>query len=105
MTTEFNENIAYKKSIDFAKSHYENFPVISLFLKKEIRKDIAVVYQFARQADDIADELKITAEERLQLLEKYENNLKDCLNDSYTTQFWFIVSILIKKNNLTTDNF
>ncbi|MBN2572602.1 MAG: squalene/phytoene synthase family protein, partial [Ignavibacteriales bacterium] len=75
MTAKFNENIAYKKSINFTKSHYENFPVISLFLKKEIRKDIAVVYQFARQADDIADELKIDASDRLELLEKYENNL------------------------------
>jgi len=45
----------YKEALRFTKSRYENFPVVSLFIPKELRKHIAVVYQFARQADDIAE--------------------------------------------------
>ena len=53
----------YNKAIHFTKSHYENFPVISFFIKKELRKHVAVIYQFARQADDIADEGNNSEEE------------------------------------------
>ncbi len=48
--------IYYNKALHFTKSHYENFPVLSFFIKKDLQKHIAAVYQFARQADDIADE-------------------------------------------------
>lgn len=36
--------------------HYENFPVASFVLPARLRAPIAVIYAFAREADDIADE-------------------------------------------------
>jgi squalene synthase HpnC len=36
--------------------HYEDFPVASILLPKELRAPIDVIYQVARTADDIADE-------------------------------------------------
>jgi len=36
----------YKESIEFAKAHYENFPVVSFLIKKDLRKHIAVIYRF-----------------------------------------------------------
>ena len=36
--------------------HYENFPVASLLLPRELREPVGVIYRFARTADDIADE-------------------------------------------------
>ena len=36
--------------------HYENFPVASILLPKELRAPVGVIYQVARTADDIADE-------------------------------------------------
>jgi len=40
-----------------AESHYENFPVASGLLPKSTRLPIAVIYAFARTADDFADEI------------------------------------------------
>ncbi len=39
-----------------AVGHYENFPVASLLLPATLRRPIAVIYRFARSADDLADE-------------------------------------------------
>jgi phytoene synthase len=39
-----------------AVGHYENFPVASLLLPARLRAPIAVIYRFARSADDLADE-------------------------------------------------
>ena len=36
--------------------HYENFPVASLLLPRELRHPVGVIYRFARTADDFADE-------------------------------------------------
>jgi len=36
--------------------HYENFPVASLLLPRELREPVGVSYRFARMADDFADE-------------------------------------------------
>jgi phytoene synthase len=47
---------AYRRCLELASQHYENFPVASLFLPKESRPHIAALYAFARTADDFADE-------------------------------------------------
>ncbi len=62
-------------SLALSQSHYENFPVASWFLPKALREPIAVIYQFARQADDFADEGDLTVEERLALLNAFEDDL------------------------------
>jgi squalene synthase HpnC len=38
------------------RSHYENFPVASLFIPRDKRPYVCAVYAFARTADDFADE-------------------------------------------------
>jgi squalene synthase HpnC len=47
---------AYAACEALARSHYENFPVASMLLPKQMRPHVAAVYAFARRADDIADE-------------------------------------------------
>jgi len=78
---------------DFLRSvdHYENFPVASFLLPKSIRKPIIDVYNFARLADDIADEGNNSSEERLRLLKIFENVLK---NENISSNF----NTLIEKN-------
>jgi len=100
-----NLNTFYQDAINFTKSHYENFPVISFLIKKELRKHTAVVYQFARQADDIADEGNRLQNERIKLLNEYENNLKNCLTGKAKTGFWFALNNTIKEKHLTAENF
>lgn len=96
---------AYLKAQEFTKAHYENFPVISFILPKNLRKHIAVVYQFARQADDIADEGTEPPERKLAELEEYRNKFKDCLEKKYADEFWFALSNTISTKNLTPENF
>lgn len=40
-----------------ARSHYENFSVVSVLLPKHLRQDFANVYAFCRTADDLGDEI------------------------------------------------
>ncbi len=96
---------AYHEALKFTKTHYENFPVASLFIPKDLRKHIAVVYQFARQADDIADEGIENEELRIENLELYKNQLSDSLNGKYDSPFWTAFHNTILQFNLTQKNF
>ena len=58
-----------------ASQHYENFPVASFALPKDLRYPIALIYHFARCADDFADEDNHTQAERLALLQGYVDEL------------------------------
>lgn len=52
--------------------HYENFPVASFLLPKKLRRPIAHIYHFARNADDFADEGDAPAAVRLVQLQGYK---------------------------------
>lgn len=58
-----------------AVDHYENFPVASLLLPRELRTAVRDIYRFARTADDIADEGQATAQERLADLAEFRRGL------------------------------
>jgi len=80
-----------------AQNHYENFPVASRFLKKELRYPFSAVYAFARSADDFADEGDLSAQQRLTLLDDFDtelitikNSLQNNLNEYETNNPVFI---------------
>lgn len=50
-----DEAVAYCRAL--ARTHGENFPVLSTLVPARLRDDFAVVYSFCRWADDLADEL------------------------------------------------
>lgn len=95
----------YNKALQFAKSHYENFPVISLFIKKDIQKHIAIIYQFARQADDIADEGIMSQDERITRLNNFEAELKKSLSKNFSGGFWKALNLTIEQYKLDPENF
>ena len=66
---------AYAHCQDLARRHYENFPVASRFLPARLRRPVAAIYAFARQADDIADEGALPAAERHARLSDYRARL------------------------------
>ncbi len=101
----FDLKKCYKEAENLAARHYENFPVISYFLPKKFRSHVAVIYQFARTADDFADEGKLTAEERIHLLDEFENDFKNCKKNIFKNGFWFVLNDTIEKFNLSRDNF
>jgi len=80
-----------------AQSHYENFPVGSFLLSKELRKPIHLVYAFARVADDIADEGDASKETRLTLLDEWENQLKRALARQKSDNFFRELAGMIAK--------
>jgi squalene synthase HpnC len=55
--------------------HYENFPVASILLPSHLRRPIELIYQFARSADDFADEGNVPIAERLANLSAYAHEL------------------------------
>lgn len=56
--------------------HYENFPVASLLLPPRFRPPIALIYRFAREADDFADEGDAPGPVRLGQLERFRDQLR-----------------------------
>ncbi len=59
-----------------AVAHYENFPVASWLCPPRLRPPIAAIYHFARTADDIADEGDAPAQQRLDDLAAYRQDLQ-----------------------------
>jgi len=58
-----------------AVNHYENFPVASALLPERLRRPVELIYSFARQADDFADEGDLPPEQRLQNLAEFSREL------------------------------
>lgn len=57
-----------------ARSHYENFTVVSFLLPKKFRVPFFTVYAYCRWADDLGDELG-SANRSLELLDWWESEL------------------------------
>ncbi len=77
-TRSYSLDEAFKYCASVTNTHYENFPVASLFLPEEKRPYIQAVYAFSRLADDMADEGNLTEAERLTRLEAWEEQLRRC---------------------------
>lgn len=69
-------------------THYENFPVASWLCPAHLRQPIAAIYAFARAADDIADEGQASAQERLQTLRSYRQELYSVAEGAAPQNTW-----------------
>ena len=86
-STEAELASAYASCARLARAHYENFPVASWMLPRQMRPHIAAIYMFARIADDFADEGAVEPEERLQRLDAWRRRLRHSL--SGVSDGWF----------------
>ena len=94
------------QSQSLASRHYENFPVASVFLPRHLRAPIALIYSFARQADDFADEGDLSIEERLALLDEFREQLD--LLQAYIKpkrEFFLVLGKMIRSNKLPLSPF
>ena len=97
---------AYCHCQSIARQHYENFPVASLLLQKNLRKHVAAIYAFARQADDLADEGEMPAAQRITALDNTINTLYACLDGMPATNpVDLAISHTIKTFNLPVSLF
>ena len=93
-------------SLALASQHYENFPVASALLPMRLRKPIGLIYSFARQADDFADEGDLAPEQRLALLDGFRQELNR-IRDGQTPQTAFFVTLaqMIAEHHLPLEPF
>jgi squalene synthase HpnC len=88
-----------------ARSHYENFPVASWFVPKEIRKYIWAIYAFARIADDYADEPGYTLAERMDNLFQWEQYLDECYNGNPTHRVFAALADTVERFQIPVELF
>jgi squalene synthase HpnC len=98
-------SFSYNSALDFAKKHYENFPVVSLLIPRELRKHVAIIYWFARTADDFADEGNLSDDEKLQQLNDFENSLHNLLIGNFKSPFEEALHQTFVQKNLTPQLF
>lgn len=84
-----------------AVEHYENFPVASILLPRRLRRAVEVIYYFARQADDIADEGDLPDAERLARLDEFRAGLRRIENgEKPQTPLFEALAGVVEKFNL-----
>jgi squalene synthase HpnC len=88
-----------------ARNHYENFPVASSFLPKEIRKYVWTIYAFARIADDYADEPGFTLAERMDNLNQWEQCLDECYNGNPTHRVFAALAETVERFQIPIELF
>jgi squalene synthase HpnC len=71
-----------------AVDHYENFPVASWLCPPALRPPIAAIYWFARTADDLADEGDAPAQQRLDDLRAFRDDLRACAEGAAPSDRW-----------------
>ncbi len=100
-----NSLAGYREARGIAAAHYENFPVVSLFIKKDLRDDVAIIYWFARTADDIADEGTADAARRIEYLDRFAERLQNGIHGNYLTDLDAALAETIHKHSLDPENF
>ena len=105
MQTSEQTKQAYAQCQAIANEHYENFPTASLLLKKELRAAIAVIYAFARAADDFADEGDFTQAQRLQKLDDWEYQLDLCLEGKSENPIFIALADVMQAHQLPVQLF
>ena len=72
-----------------AVDHYENFPVASILMPQRFQRPVALIYRFAREADDFADEGDLQPAERLALLDSFNHELDRVESGQSPRVAWF----------------
>lgn len=105
MSSSRNELHELSQSINLATDHYENFPVASFLFPKKLRQDVALIYRFARTADDIADEGNEPVEIKLEKLKKFRGDFLDSLKENYSNNYWKLLHNSIINRTLNPEHF
>ena len=97
------EQLDYERAIDYtrrlAKTHYENFAVVSWLLPRRLRDDFRSVYSFCRWADDLSDETG-DPQESVQLLNWWRRELDACYEGRPRHPVFVALGPTIEKHNI-----
>jgi len=100
-----NKSILNNVELGKFSKHYENFPVVSFLIPHNKKNVIRLIYWFARTADDFADEGNISPEQRMILLNEFENEFLVSLKNQSKIIYLNLLSKEIKLNNLDSNLF
>lgn len=95
-----DEAYAYCRKI--ALGHYENFPVASWLLPRELRAPIYAIYAYCRGVDDIGDE---AGGDRLALLDAWEAELRRACAGRATDPRFVALYDVIRRFDIPTEPF
>jgi len=87
-----------------ARSHYENFSVVSVLLPRRLRQDFCNVYAFCRTADDLGDEIP-DPESATQELEHLRELTRQCFTGQSETTLFAALSSTINKHDIPIEPF
>ncbi len=87
-----------------ARSHYENFTVVSWLLPRALRQHFYNVYAYCRWADDLADEAAGPTES-LALLDWWERQLHDCYRGHSVHPVFVALRTTIKEFSIPQEPF
>ena len=87
---------------DLARSHYENFTVISRFTPRQHRPALEAVYAFCRHTDDLGDEAE---GDRLALLDEWEAELTLAYSGEPTHPIMVALQDTIRRAQIPEDLF
>jgi hydroxysqualene synthase len=92
-----------------ARSHYENFPVGSVLIRKDLRRYFYAIYAFARIADDFADEGYdgggYSESERLGWLSRWGQQLKEAYDGQATHPVFVALADTAARHSLPIELF
>lgn len=93
---------ANRQSLRLARTHYENFTVLSLLLPRPLRQDVANLYAYCRTVDDLGDE---ASGSRLELLAQWEQDLHLCWSSTPQHPVLKALQSTIRKHSLPMEPF
>jgi hydroxysqualene synthase len=94
---------AYDECRRLATRHYENFPVASRLVPSDKRDALAVIYAFARCADDFADEPGVTG--RLAALAAWRSRLDACFSGTADHPVFVALADVVGNFGLSYEHF
>lgn len=94
---------AYAECRRLAARHYENFPVASRLVPSDKRDALAVIYSFARCADDFADEPGVTG--RLAALAGWRSRLDVCFAGGAAHPVFIALADTVRRFSLSYQHF
>ncbi len=101
----YNVSLGYSNALSLAKEHYENFPVVSLLIPTKLKYHVAMIYWFARAADDLADEGDSCENEKLRKLKDFEYRFSQLLEGHFENDLEAALLSTIKSKSLNPKHF
>ena len=93
---------SYAHCAALARSHYENFTVVSRLLPRALRPSLEALYAFCRSTDDIGDE---RPGDRLAQLDEWERQLSRCYAGDPTHPVMVALQDVIRRCNIPDEPF